>query len=125
MLLLLWFVGLPGQPLDVSFTDVTRGSCTLTWNAPQYDGRSAVIGYYVERFIELSWIRINSTPIRERSVSSVELFDATSDNGFRVCAVNALGDGPPSEAVSAPGLTPRQCGVSCSCICVCLRPMLP
>ena len=96
-------VDVPDSPDDVSFTDVTRGSCTLTWNAPQYDGRSAVIGYYVERFIESSFVRINSTPIAERSVS-VDLLETSSDNEFRVCAVNKRGVGPPSVSAWAPGL---------------------
>ena len=81
-------------------SEVTNGSCTLTWNAPQYDGRSAVIGYYVYRLIKSSWSRINSTPIPERSVS-VDLLQTSSEHQFRVCAVNAVGEGPPSESVWA------------------------
>ena len=79
-------------------SEVTNGSCTLTWNAPQYDGGSAVIGYYVYRLIKSSWSRINSTPIPERSVS-VNLLQTSSEHEFRVCAVNAVGEGPPSESV--------------------------
>ena len=96
-------VDVPDSPEDIRFTDVTNSSCTLTWNAPQYDGGSAVIGYYVERFIKSSWTRIISTPIPELSVS-VYLLETRSDNEFRVCAVNKHGVGPPSVSASAPGL---------------------
>ena len=90
----------PGPAEDVSVSEVTNGSCTLTWNAPQYDGGSAVIGYYVYRLIKSSWSRINSTPIPERSVS-IDLLQTSSEHEFHVCAVNAVGEGPPSESVWA------------------------
>ena len=77
---------------------MTNTLCKLTWNAPEYDGGSPVIGYYVERYIESSWSSVNSTPLPTCSVS-LELFEAHCDNEFRVCAVNAVGVGPASETI--------------------------
>jgi len=78
---------------------VTNGSCSLTWNAPEDDGGSPVIGYYVESYIGSSWSTVNSTPITTCSIS-IELVVTSSDNFFRICAVNTVGVGPPSETVS-------------------------
>jgi len=91
----------PGPPEDVMLSDVTNTLCKLTWNAPEYDGGSPVIGYYVERYIESSWNRVNSTPIPTCSVS-IELLATNSGNEFRICAENTVGVGPPSKTVMAP-----------------------
>jgi len=73
----------------------------LTWNAPEYDGGSPVIGYYVERYIESSWNTVNTSPIPTCSVS-LELLPTNSDNEFCVRAVNAVGVGPPSKIIRPP-----------------------
>jgi len=91
---------LPGAPEDMRLSEVTSTLCKLTWNAPEYDGGSPVIGYYVERYIESSWNTVNMTPITTCSVS-LELLTTNSDNKFRVCAVNVVGAGLPSETVNA------------------------
>ena len=82
---------------------MTSTLCKLTWNAPEYDGGSPVIGYYVERYSESSWNTVNTSPIPTCSVS-LELLISNSDNEFRVRAVNVVGVGPSSATVSAPGI---------------------
>jgi len=92
-------VELPGAPEDLRLSEVTNTLCKLTWNAPEYDGGSPVIGYYVERYIESSWNRINTSSIPECSLS-IEWLQTSADE-FRVCAVNAFGVGPPSLVITA------------------------
>jgi len=94
-------VELPGTPEDLRLSEVTSTLCKLTWNAPEYDGGSPVIGYYVERYIESSWNTVNTSPIPTCSVS-LELLPTNSNNKFRICAVNAAGVGLPSKFVKPP-----------------------
>jgi len=94
-------VELPGAPEDLTLSDVTSTLCKLTWNAPEYDGGSPVIGYYVERYSESSWNMVNTSPVPTCSVS-LELLPTNSDNKFRVSAVNVVGAGLPSKSIYPP-----------------------
>jgi len=89
----------PGPPQNLRLSDMKNILCTLTWNAPGYDGGSPIIGYYVESYIGSCWNSINAIPLQVCSID-VQLLDTNSDNEFRVCAVNAVGVGLPSEIIS-------------------------
>ena len=43
------FSDLPGAPQDLKVSDVTRGTCRLTWKPPQSDGGERVKSYFIER----------------------------------------------------------------------------
>jgi len=86
---------------------MTNTSCTLSWNAPRYDGGSPVTGYHVEMYSDQSrtdnelnndslWTRVNQAPI---TGCRIAIDDLLKDNEywFRVRAENAAGVGPPSE----------------------------
>jgi len=105
---------LPGAPEDMRLSEVTSTLCKLTWNAPEYDGGSPVIGYYVERYSESSWNTVNTSPIPTCSVS-LELLPTNSDNEFRVRAMNAVGVGLPSETVGIerPDISLSICLLNC------------
>jgi len=120
------YVDVPGPPGNVRGTDVTNSSCTLSWNAPQYDGGSPVTGYHVEMYkwsqwiswnapqydggspvtgyhVEMykwsQWIRMNTTPITACFNDLTDLVKGTKYE-FRVCALNAAGVGPPSKSTT-------------------------
>lgn len=43
------FLDLPGPPRDLRVSDVTRGTCRLTWKPPQCDGGERVKSYFIEK----------------------------------------------------------------------------
>lgn len=43
------FVDLPGPPRDLKVSDVTRGTCRLTWKPPECDGGDRVKSYFIEK----------------------------------------------------------------------------
>ena len=40
---------LPGPPRELKVSDVTRGTCRLTWSAPECDGGDRVKSYFIEK----------------------------------------------------------------------------
>lgn len=47
-LLLSGSTDLPGPPRDFKVSDVTRGTCRLTWKPPECDGGERVKSYFIE-----------------------------------------------------------------------------
>lgn len=95
----------PGAPQDLA-ANPGDGTVTLTWNAPASDGGSPITNYKILR---------GTAPGGETEVATVAdvrtFTDTGRDNGvryyYRVTAKNAIGDGPPSDEVSAtPATTP-------------------
>ena len=86
----------PGQPINVKVNDVTKTSCKLTWEAPEFDGGSPIKGYYVERLSGTRWIKVNKTPTKSLTMDFSDLMEG-SDYEFRVSAENEAGIGKPSE----------------------------
>lgn len=43
------FTDLPGPPRDLKVSDVTRGTCRLTWKPPACDGGERVKSYFIEK----------------------------------------------------------------------------
>lgn len=86
----------PTPPRNVSAKDVTKSSCTITWNAPEFDGGSPITGYYVEKLSGTRWIKANREPIKKCEYPIKDLIEG-SDNEYRVCAENAAGLSKPSE----------------------------
>lgn len=41
-------IDLPGPPRDLKVSDVTRGTCRLTWKPPENDGGERVKSYFIE-----------------------------------------------------------------------------
>ena len=50
----------PGPPTKVKVGEVTKTSCVLTWDVPEFDGGSPVKGYYVERLSGSRWIKVSA-----------------------------------------------------------------
>lgn len=84
----------PGTPWDVTATAGLDGTATVSWEAPGYDGGSAVTGYVVR-----------TSTGAEHAASSSPFTVTGLANGttytFRVKAVNVIGAGPLSTASNA------------------------
>ena len=87
----------PGPPRNVQVNDVTKTSCQLTWEVPENDGGSPIIGYIIEKTTGYSsrWSKVNKEPIENLEYAFSDLIES-SEYEFRICAVNAAGVGPPS-----------------------------
>ena len=86
----------PNPPRNVKVKDITQTSCTLTWDAPEFDGGSPVTGYYIEKFTGSRWAKVNKKPIKDRKYDFDDLMEG-SEYDFRVCAENDAGISKPSD----------------------------
>ena len=57
------FVDPPGPPRDVRAVDVTKTSCVIQWQEPEFDGGKPISGYYVEKLTGSRWIKVRYLPI--------------------------------------------------------------
>ena len=88
----------PGAPEAPEVTEVFKNSCVVSWQPPESDGGSPVIGYHVERRLTSSkrWIKINKEIIEELTYNTTDLFEG-NEYEFCICAENKVGVGPPSS----------------------------
>ncbi|CAJ0950227.1 unnamed protein product, partial [Mesorhabditis belari] len=89
--------GLPSAPEGpVEVTTVTAEGCTLSWNPPQNDGGSPILGYCVERreAKKNTWAFVTRTTETSTMLTGMQ-WDV--DYLFRISAENAMGAGPPVE----------------------------
>ncbi|XP_059510392.1 myomesin-3 [Stegostoma tigrinum] len=91
-------VGAPGSPLDVECHDINKDCVFVTWKPPSADGKSAVIGYFIDRCEVGSdkWIQCNEVPEKLCKFPIVGLSENRTYQ-FRVRAVNAAGVSRPSR----------------------------
>ena len=90
------FTDPPGPPSAPEPTDITKESCELTWKAPENDGGSPIIGYFIERAQTGSsrWLRCNKEPVSDKTYKVTDLIE-DNEYVFRIVAVNKVGEGPP------------------------------
>ncbi|XP_041069130.1 myomesin-2 [Carcharodon carcharias] len=97
--------GAPGSPLDVECHDVNKDYVFITWKPPSADGRSPVIGYFIDRCEVGSdkWIQCNDVP---EKLCKFPVMDLTENRTYLFCvrAVNAAGISRPSR-ISEPVTT--------------------
>lgn len=85
---------LPGKIRDLKVSDVTRGTCRLSWKPPANDGGDRIKSYFIEKkTVEgKAWTKVNpacaslSTVVPDLSVGQ--------DYLFRIRAENSVGLGP-------------------------------
>ena len=88
----------PGPPAKPTISNISKDSCTLSWQPPSNDGGSRITGYHVERRSAVSkrWVFISKAPISGLDMKVKDLFEDT-EYEFRVSAENKVGTGSPSQ----------------------------
>lgn len=89
----------PGPPKDLKVSDITRGSCRLTWKMPDDDGGDRIKGYVIEKktIDGKAWTKVNPNC----GSTSFVVPDLISEQQyfFRVRAENRFGIGAPAETI--------------------------
>lgn len=95
----IYFLDLPGPPKDLKVSDITRGSCRLSWKPPDNEGGERIKSYYIEKkTVEgKAWTKVNPT-CGSQSFVVCDLIEG-QEYLFRVRAQNSLGLGPHTETI--------------------------
>lgn len=85
---------LPGAPKDITISDITRGTCRLTWKPPDCDGGDRIKSYFIEKkTVEgKAWTKVNPT-CTTQSLVVPDLIEG-QEYLFRIRAENRFGFGP-------------------------------
>lgn len=92
----------PGAPEAPEAKETDRNSITIGWQPPRDDGGSPITGYMVEKREAgtSKWVPVTRTPIKDTTCTAPKLEEGNQYE-FQVKAVNAAGEGKPSEASEA------------------------
>ncbi|XP_048387016.2 myomesin-2 isoform X2 [Stegostoma tigrinum] len=93
-----WTMSEPGPVYDLTFCEIRNNSLVILWKAPIFTGHSPVTGYTVDICETGSdeWRTITDKAVSTRYLKVTNLEEGKSYI-FRVHAVNAAGQGRPSE----------------------------
>ncbi|XP_067856094.1 myosin-binding protein C, slow-type [Heptranchias perlo] len=85
-------VDIPDAPAAPLVPEVGGDWCTMTWNPPNYDGSSPILGYIIERKKKQSsrWMRLNFDLCKELTFEPKNMIEGIPYE-VRVIAVNAIG----------------------------------
>lgn len=89
----------PGEPVGpITFSNISEGKCSLSWNPPEKDGCSEISHYIIEKreTAKISWALV-SDECKECTFHATKLIK-TNEYQFRVSAVNKFGVGRPLES---------------------------
>lgn len=77
-------------PHNLTVTNITRGSVSLSWDKPEYDGGAKITGYIVERreLPDSCWLKCNFTNLLDTFLEVTGLTEG-AEYDFRVTAKNA------------------------------------
>uniref|UniRef100_A0A915DB94 Titin n=1 Tax=Ditylenchus dipsaci TaxID=166011 RepID=A0A915DB94_9BILA len=90
----------PGAPSTPEVTGFDTNMVALKWNPPRDDGGSPIIGYVIERFEKRGggdWAPVTHLGLVRTTSANVTGLSEGETYQFRVRAVNAAGEGPPSN----------------------------
>ncbi|KAJ1359849.1 hypothetical protein KIN20_018667 [Parelaphostrongylus tenuis] len=90
----------PSEPMDLRASNTTANSTILSWKYPENTNGAPVTGFIVERKAVDSnrWRSIGKTNASTLTFAAADLLNKQV-YGFRVIAVNSVGEGPPSQPV--------------------------
>lgn len=85
---------LPGIIRDLKISDVTHGTCRLSWKPPENDGGDRIKSYFIEKKTVdgKAWTKVN--PACGTLSMMVADLSKGQDYLFRIRAENSLGFGP-------------------------------
>ncbi|XP_061777038.1 myomesin 1a (skelemin) isoform X1 [Nerophis ophidion] len=113
-----WTLTVPGAPVGLHFLEVRDSSVVVLWEAPAFDGRTPVNGYYLDmkeaQAPEKGWKAVHEKA-NESKYMKVSGLEAGTSYVFRVRAQNLAGVGRPS-AVSGPVLAETLPGTKEVCV---------
>lgn len=91
------FADKPSAPQNVTVTDITAETATVTWETPEDDGGKPITQYVIEKreANRQSWKRIGDTPSLQLPVSDLV---ENAQYIFRVFAQNDVGLSEPTES---------------------------
>ena len=94
---------LPGAPLVLDATAIGTSRIDLSWNPPDFDGGSPMIGYRIEVFSDggTTWSVLRTIPYSTNATFAHEWLRPGTTRHYRVSAINMVGVGPPSNVASA------------------------
>ncbi|XP_059218729.1 twitchin isoform X21 [Stomoxys calcitrans] len=89
----------PGAPSKPEITDSDRDFISFKWSPPISNGGSPIIGYDIERRDVATgrWMKINSDPVPNTKYTDDRVKE-DHQYQYRVSAVNAAGNGKPSDS---------------------------
>lgn len=89
----------PGKPGTPEIVFVASDRCVLKYTAPDSDGGSPIIGYFIElknKYVQI-WEKVNENPINALDCVVSGMKEGNTVE-FRVRAQNKAGKGEPSDA---------------------------
>lgn len=95
----LFCLDLPGAPKDIKVTDITRGTCRLSWSPPDSDGGDRIKSYFIEKkTVEgKAWTKVNPA-CATQSLVVPDLIEG-QEYLFRIRAENRFGFGPHTTTI--------------------------
>ncbi|XP_010772394.1 titin-like, partial [Notothenia coriiceps] len=104
-------IAAPSAPKDFKVLEVTRQHVHLSWEAPEHDGGSPLIGYQVEKrdLSRKTWVKVTAG-IQDQELTVTDVMEG-KEYLFRVTACNKCGPGEPAYIdepvnVSSPATIP-------------------
>lgn len=88
----------PSPPRNPKVEEQRKTHIKLSWELPETDGGSEILGYIVERKTSSSsrWIRCNKSPVNELTMTITDVMESTKYI-FKIIAVNKIGESEPTE----------------------------
>ena len=85
-------------PRSVEAKDVSKTTANISWQAPDNDGGTGIMGYFVERSTRSSerWVRQNRELVTDTEYDADNLLEGT-EYLYRIVAVNKRGESLPSQ----------------------------
>ncbi|KAK5977936.1 Fibronectin type III domain protein, partial [Trichostrongylus colubriformis] len=90
----------PSEPLGLTASQTTTESTVLSWNNPEKTNGAPITGFIIERKAVDSnrWRPVGKTTADTTRFEAKDLF-SSQVYGFRVIALNSVGEGPPSHSI--------------------------
>lgn len=88
----------PSEPQNLQINKINKDFVILSWERPNSDGGSPIIGYCIEKKERnsLLWVRANESVVKATQYTCSSLIEGL-EYTFRVSAINLAGQGKPCK----------------------------